>query len=550
MSFKIPYAVLSEQDRKDIARDCVLTETMCYSRGKQKFFQKPKTLKFYNTNESDGTISIPMYYASELFSRNQINRVRNFWKIPPFNMSPGFELRDYQKMSIELAFGHYNKYSTAFFNVYCSYGKTTLGAYTASVFSHQYSLLTLVTYHRILIGKSWIQTFRENTDAVIYIVGETKGPIPDNVQVILCMDTRIGNLSTEILSRVGHLVIDEAHCYCTEKKGQMLLNIQPLFLTLLTATYKRKDGFHKMLDLMAGPVKITRVAPKQFFVFHIPTPFTANPGENSFGMIHSELIDEFDNNDCRNSMLLQTVMDNIDEKIMIVFAHRATAVRFYYWCLQYFVHMGKRVSLLAGDINEYEDGDIIVATRSKVGTGFDEKGSCRAWEGRRINFLINANSVRSFEQLGGRSFRADIPVIVTFGDSHSNVKSQWQENVRLFNKQNGVVIELEQCQRFCWALMRETVLEQYREEGERRAKEIYEREIKLDLQNTVAGKLVSSRRVKETSSEETQEEATYHPPSPPPSGSTSQSSYKRIDPRANVESLAEDMASKYAHLIF
>lgn len=496
MAFKIPMKYLSEEHKKCILKDCTLIEKI---NRKMNFYNKPKQIEFYDiaiNQNGEQEISLPMYYASELFNCNQINRGRSFLQIQPFTMTPGFELRDYQKMSLELALTNYTKYSTCFFNVYCSYGKTTVAAYSAAGFSQQYGLRTLVTFHRILIGNSWYGTFKDNTTAKIYVVGVTQGPITPDYQVILCMDTRIGNIPTDVLSSIGHLVVDEADCFCTEKRGQALLNIQPLFITLLTATYEKANGFHSMLDLMGGPVRITRTAPKQFFVLHIPTPFKADPPKKGAYGNYNELVDELDDNEWRNSFLLQIIMDNIEEKIMCIFIHVPTAVRFYFWCLQYFEQMGKKVRLLAGDIQTYEDGDIIISTKSKVGIGFDEKHSCTNWNGRRINLLLLANSMRTIEQTAGRAFRADVPVIIILGDNNDNVKSQWNSNKTLFRNQNGVVLELNILQRFCWNLMKDEILEKYKEEGELRARQLYENEIKKDNLGVIPRILVSSRRPK------------------------------------------------------
>lgn len=502
MAFKIPMKYLSDDHKKCILKDCTLIEKI---QRKGNYYFKPKQIEFFDISmgqQGEQEISLPMYYASELFNCNQINRTRKFLQIEPFTMTPGFELRDYQKISLELALNNYSKYSTCFFNVYCSYGKTTVAAFSAAGFSQQYKLRTLVTFHRILIGNSWLGTFKDNTTAKIYVVGVTKGPITDDVQVILCMDTRIGNIPIDVLSSIGHLVVDEADCFCTELKGKALLNIQPLFITLLTATYEKNNGFHTMLDLMAGPIRITRTAPKQFFVIHIPTPFKADPSKGAYGINYNELVEELDDNEWRNSFLLQTIMDNINEKIMIIFIHVPSAVRFYFWCLEYFEQMGKQIRLLAGDIPTYEDGDIIIATKSKVGIGFDEKHSCKNWNGRRINMLILANSMRTIEQTAGRAFRADVPVIVMFGDDNNNVKSQWNSNKTLFRSQNGVVLEFDILQRFCWDDIRDDILLKYKEEGELRARQIYEDEIKKDQANAVPRILVSSRRPKISELEE------------------------------------------------
>lgn len=417
--------------------------------------QKGKELTFYMV---DGPyVLLPMDYASNLFGRRMINQGRNFHLVPPFQLK--VELRDYQKELVNISIKNFMERGTTFPNVFCSFGKTVVAAFFAAMFSQSHKLRTLVTYPRTLIGNSWIGTFQERTTAKIYVVGETPGlPDPD-VQVILCMDTRLTNLDPKIRAGIGHFVIDEADCYCTTGHVAGLLSVEPLFITVMTATYERDDGFEKVLDFMVGSERITRISTKPFFVFHVPTTFTAVPREGPRGIIFDDLVEKLDLIPERNQLILQLVLDNLDQKILILTKHVQHAQNLHGWLSHNLKSFGKTASLLAGNIKEYDDADVLVATLSKAGRGFDEESGCRNWGGRRINVGILACSTKKIEQPAGRFLRCDIPVIFDIVDDHKNLKKHWNDRKKWYQSRNGVLYTIEG--RFTWSLHKDKLMSTY-----------------------------------------------------------------------------------------
>ena len=93
--------------------------------------------------------------------------------------------------------------------------------------------------------------------------------------------------------------------FCTSGHVDCLLSIEPMFVTLLTATYERDDGFHVMLDLIAGPERIIKISRKPFFVFQRTTEFTVEPKVGPRGIVFDDLVKLYDNIQERNSMILQ-----------------------------------------------------------------------------------------------------------------------------------------------------------------------------------------------------------------------------------------------------
>ena len=403
MAFRIPYLLLTEAHKTVISKDLILkekSETQYWQKNKKFSKAKGKEITFYSVDKSTNDFLLPMYYASNLFGMPIINKRRTFHKIKPFQLTA--TLRDYQVEVVDTSIKNFMKTGSTFLNVFCSFGKTVVAAYFSAMLAQQYGLVTLVVYPRKMIESSWIGTFKTRTDAKIYVVGETQGPPDEDVQVFLCMDTRLSDLDPVIRTRVGHYVIDEADCFCTAGKVDCLLAVEPMIITVLTATYERDDGFQTMLDLLAGPERITKISTKPFFVFQRPTEFEVNPKVGPRGIIFDDLVKQLDDIEARNSMILQTVLDNFSEKILVLTKHVEHAENLHKWLSYYLQGHGKTVSLLAKTIKKYDDASVIIGTISKVGRGFDEKESCHDWKGERINMLILASPTKKIEKIAGR----------------------------------------------------------------------------------------------------------------------------------------------------
>jgi len=454
MAFRIPHNLLTEEHKIKIKKDLTLVEKKNWHT--PKLYSKRKEITFYSVDVDTKEIFLPMHYAGELLKTPLINRCRIYHKVPSFEFTT--KLYDYQEEVVNISMKNFSSKGTTFLNVFCSYGKTVVAAYFAAMFAKTHGLLTLVTYPRVLIGKSWIGTFRKLTTAKIFIVGEDKEFTPD-VNVILCMNTRLPNLDINIRRKVGHFVIDEAHLYCTTSHVQCLLAIEPMCTTVLTATYERDDGFHTMLDFLVGSERITRISKKPFFVFYRPTPFEVTLEYNSFGVIYRSIIKQLDNNLARNSLILQTVMDNLSEKILIITTHVPHAKSLASWLEHYLKPLGKTVALLAGNINQYHDSDVLVGTKSKIGVGFDEKESCLNWGGRRINMLIALSIGKKIEQIAGRAFRAKYPFVVDIVDNNPQLNNHWNLRKKWYASRNGIIYEMNH--RFCWKDLFPIALQNY-----------------------------------------------------------------------------------------
>jgi hypothetical protein len=460
MSFRIPYALLTETHKTQIVRDLRIqekTDNQYWRKDNRYSKVKTKEIIFYSVDPLTNDILLPMYYASRLFNTPLINKRKVFHKVPPFQLN--VPLFDYQNEVVDISIKNFMQRGSTFLNVFCSFGKTVVAAYFSAMFSQKYGLVTLVVYTLKVVETSWVGTFKNRTNAKIYIVGETPGPPDDDVQVFLCMDTRLPDLDPTIRMRIGHFVIDEADCFCTLGRIKCFFSIEPLFTTALTATYERLDGFHIILDCVVGPDRITRISKKPFFVFQRPTIFEANPKVGPRGIVFDDLVAQFDSIPERNSMIIEMILHNLSEKILVLTKHVEHAENLHKWLTYYLQPYGKTVSLLAKNMRKYDDASVIIATISKAGRGFDEKEACHDWKGERINMLILASSTRQIEQIAGRVFRSEIPIIIDFVDNHKNTQSHWITRKKWYESRNGIIYST--IEHFMWSNIKEPIVSHY-----------------------------------------------------------------------------------------
>jgi hypothetical protein len=246
---------------------------------------------------------------------------------------------------------------------------------------------------------------------------------PD-IQVYVTMKTALTKVPREILKRVGTLIVDEAHLFCTNIAIQELLRFTPAYVIMLTATFVRKDGLHKALELIAGSSPIIRKDPKPFLIFKVPTPFTpVDFRVTARGKLWSDVQKKYDEMEDRLEMICNFVKWNLDLKTLILTKHveKAKAI------CDKLNEDGVACSILAGNIDSYEDKGVLVATFSKVGTGYDEQNACESWNGKRLELLIVDASVKNIEQYAGRVARSSNPCIIYPVDNLTNNRQHYKE---------------------------------------------------------------------------------------------------------------------------
>ena len=370
MSVYIPLKYLTSDNQKDIAKKLHIKDST-FVFNKNAFSGEDNTKCISCLNVVNGMAMLPYRFVCDYFKTTLPNKkIANIngnneciggcsgkeerverELIEPFKMNPNFKLFDYQQEVIDKSINYLETNGTSVFNVYCSFGKTVCAIYLAQYVAEKYKYLTLVTYPRDVIGRSFIGTAKSLTNAKYAIVGESKDDEIYDAQIIFCMNTRLQNLPQAIIDKVGYLIIDEAHMFCTQNYISSLLAFQPMYITALTATYERTDGFHKAMDLIVGTEKIIKISKKPFFAFFFHTEIQpTDVSYTSRGVSMQSIIKSLDLNDERNEIIYKMVMYNLDEKILILTKHIEHVKVLQAEIKKRVEPFGKTVSILCGNV--------------------------------------------------------------------------------------------------------------------------------------------------------------------------------------------------------
>ncbi len=443
MSVVVKRSALSEKQVHFIREMLVLQpKEKFHAYGKRKA-KNVKPVVFYQRFSSPNPeemeeiyVFLPYRFAAALLGEN-ISEQGNY--TPSIFHFTG-TLRGYQEEDLPILVQHLDEYGTTSLCWDPSLGKTIMGAFLAA----KYSLLTVVLMHRTCLIKQWRKTFAKVTDATVWVVGEKK--VPELFNVIICLDKRVKKIPVDIRDRVGMLIIDEAHAFCTTSQVERLLGFHPRYIIAESATLKRDDEMHHMIYAMCGNHNVTRELKKTFHVYKVETyiPGVRIPRtDGGKGVQWHPLAKSLAFNDDRNNIIVELALKNPTYKIVILTGYTAHTKLLH----KIFEGLKESVDYLCGPKNNYHDSRILVGTISKIGTGFDEESFCDDYGGIKINLGILAHSIASknvLEQSVGRVFRAEFPNIMHLVDDDPTIDKHWKTAKRWYKSKGGILHETAQ----------------------------------------------------------------------------------------------------------
>lgn len=287
------------------------------------------------------------------------------------------------------------------------FGKTVV----ASALACHLRLLTLVFYHLTTINAQQEATFRRDTNAVIWVVGE--GDPPPGFTVILCMRERLHRIPKEVLRLVGTFIIDEAHLHCTFHNINNLLQVTPRYIILQSATLEKKNGLHNIMYAITGRHRVERQSTVPFNVVQVSIPSIYPADVNAKGKPCLHSLRRHTANDMeRNYRAAELAIRAVQEgKKPLILTHLVEHVYIMERLLQ---EMQQEVSVMCESRKNYKDANILVGSVSKIGTAFDAATLCSDYRGKPFDVLIVMTSFASetiLVQCVGRVLRADSATI-------------------------------------------------------------------------------------------------------------------------------------------
>ena len=392
-----------------------------------------KTVKMYLTDNKK--VSIPYRFACVYF--NKIYHQEKIYDKIFEDKKDKFKgkLLPRQIEPYQQAINYLYQYKTVTIALYPGFGKTFLGC----MLSWYINKKTCILVHRENVGKQWVKTFKNYlplTDEDIWFVDDK---YKKNAKILICMNGRTKKIPREDRESIGCLIIDEAHCFCSESNVQALLSFNPKYIIAETATPKKDNGMHKMIESICGTHYIQKLSNKKFKLIVIQTnlDFPIEGQNNIFG----DLLNKRSISEELNELILQILIKNQNYKTIVACA-RTGHCKFLHSELE---KKGLASAELYGTKSNYKTENILLGTGSKMGVGFDEANFCDDFDGRASDLLIITYTFASwapFEQVRGRGMRSENPTVIIFNDINNITKKHIRKMIKWSKEANGEIYNI------------------------------------------------------------------------------------------------------------
>lgn len=344
--------------------------------------------------------------------------------------------------------------------LYTAFGKTITSAFLASMLYGK----TIIIVPFTCLLKSWYKTFMDFTScrSVLILDGidslnqfyQKNGDIPD---ILICYVGRVELIAVDVKKLYKILIVDEAHCFFTQIRSNLLLSFQPEYIIALSATLNKASGLSKMLYAMCG-FCIERRLEKKFVVTPLRTGIIPQTKQNKMGTLDWPALNtHFATLEIRNQyiaaltrhMLAQPwVAMTKDENDMDVEISCPRKILIVVYQKKHADNIGACLGQLGivyvkfyGNMTTYQDQSVVIMVLAKGGCGYDEINATTDFNGIRFNTLILTCSIKDhgvLEQVIGRVLRNSAPPdIIDCIDTHTTLERHWKSRKAWYDKHNA-----------------------------------------------------------------------------------------------------------------
>lgn len=420
MSYKVLKSELTNEQKELISN--ILT---IYPKVRQNYNNNPRQrytnsnkinhIEFFTFDIENEYIYLPYMFAAKLLQiiPNSNNKFKKT------NREFTGKLRAEQIEVEEEALNDLKEVGTTIIGLRPGFGKTVIGASLAV----KLKLLTVVLITRDILATQWYNSFTKFTTMRVWMVDNKKPP--EKFDVIICMRDRWDKIDKEIREKVGIMIIDEAHMFCTPSAVECILSFNPYYIIAETATLEREDEMHHMIYAICGEKQIVREPNVQFRVIKYNTgiiPVTKYSDDKL--RYWTNLRNELENNRSRIRLAYRIIKENPNSKVLILTSRVDSILAI----KDYLKEKNVNRDYMYAKKSTYRDSRVLIGTVSKLGTGFDPASSCLDFEGVHFDLLILFCSFRSIPLINqniGRVFRTNYPSIFYFVDDNSTIKNHW-----------------------------------------------------------------------------------------------------------------------------
>ena len=293
------------------------------------------------------------------------------------------------------------------------FGKTVIGANIISKLKTN----TLVIVNRNNLLEQWkerLSYFLDINKKEIGQCGASKENLNGKLDVASFQSLFKKDNVEELVKNYGLVIVDECHHVAAFSFEKVLKSIRSKYVYGLTATPTRKDGWHKIIYMQCGDIRV-RVSNKELkqnkemehTVIVKKTNYKYIPTEEKDKIQIAEILNDMCHNVFRNSLIIEDISKCIKEgRIPIVLTERVEHLNLLKEQLEklevpvviYKGNMGKKKTKEIQDIikeaDENNKSRIILATSSSIGEGFDDSRLDTlfltmpvSWKGRIIQYV-------------------------------------------------------------------------------------------------------------------------------------------------------------------
>ena len=305
------------------------------------------------------------------------------------------------------------KHDTGVLCATTGFGKTVVGAKIIS----ELKTNTLIIVNRNNLLEQWkerLSYFLNINKKDIGQIGASKEKPNGKLDIASFQSLYKKDNLEELVKDYGLVIVDECHHAAAFSFEKVLKAVKSKYVYGLTATPTRKDGWHKIIYMQCGDIRV-RVSNKELkqnkemehTVIIKKTNYKYMPTEKKEKIQISEILNDMCHNVFRNSMIIEDIKEVIIEgRIPIVLTERVEHLKILKDNLEelnvpvviYKGNMGKKKSKEIHDILEEADNNnkprIILATSSSIGEGFDDSRLDTlfltmpvSWKGRIIQYV-------------------------------------------------------------------------------------------------------------------------------------------------------------------
>ena len=293
------------------------------------------------------------------------------------------------------------------------FGKTVIGAKIIS----ELKTNTLVIVNRNNLLDQWkerLSYFLDINKKEIGQCGASKENLNGKLDVASFQSLFKKDNLEELVKNYGLVIVDECHHVAAFSFEKVLKSIRSKYVYGLTATPTRKDGWHKIIYMQCGDIRV-RVSNKELkqnkemehTVIVKKTNYKYIPSDEQDKILISEILNDMCHNVFRNSMIIEGIKKCVaDGRTPIVLTERVEHLKILKEGLDelnipiviYKGNMGKKKTKEIHDIIKEADVNnkprIILATSSSIGEGFDDSrldtlflSMPVSWKGRIIQYV-------------------------------------------------------------------------------------------------------------------------------------------------------------------